>query len=215
MKINTDKDCNIIVSNNIEELRNSVVLYIAQLNESSRTTILYSKLHSEKEVTITLSPQKNGFMTFCSIILPKLPPLPDLYNQSISYYSDGEQIYKIVEGEIITVKDWQELIDLNNPPFTREIQNFFSVCFLRKCYISLCQKIFKSRGFDKCFNDKVNSQLLYKRDLVWAALNTIQYMIDSNQLAEAQRLLERIGGCNGLCTSEDTGDKGCGCDGML
>jgi hypothetical protein len=54
--------------------------------------------------------------------------------------------------------------------------------------------------------------LILKRDLVWAALNVIQYMIDFNQLAEAQRLLERINGCNGLCSSEDTGDKGCGCE---
>ena len=37
-------------------------------------------------------------------------------------------------------------------------------------------------------------------------------MIDFNQLAEAQRLLERINGCNGLCSSENTGDKGCGCE---
>jgi len=37
-------------------------------------------------------------------------------------------------------------------------------------------------------------------------------MIDFNQLAEAQRLLERINGCNGLCSGKDTGDKGCGCE---
>jgi hypothetical protein len=37
-------------------------------------------------------------------------------------------------------------------------------------------------------------------------------MIDSNQLAEAQRLLERINGCNGLCSNEDTGEQGCGCE---
>jgi hypothetical protein len=37
-------------------------------------------------------------------------------------------------------------------------------------------------------------------------------MIDSNQLAEAQRLLERINGCNGLCKGEYTGDNDCGCE---
>ena len=36
-------------------------------------------------------------------------------------------------------------------------------------------------------------------------------MIDSNQLAEAQRLLERINGCNGICSGEKTGED-CGCE---
>jgi hypothetical protein len=36
-------------------------------------------------------------------------------------------------------------------------------------------------------------------------------MIDSNQLAEAERLLERINGCNGLCANINTGED-CGCD---
>jgi len=35
-------------------------------------------------------------------------------------------------------------------------------------------------------------------------------MIDSNQLAEAERLLERINGCNGLCAGVNTGQD-CGC----
>lgn len=224
MRINTDKNCNIVIFDDTEypvnelNYQDSVTLYIAQLNESSKITNLYTRLdpHSDtlsdghrdsENKPIVLEPQKGGFLTFCHIILPKNPS-----NDDISYYSDGTNIYKKVQDKTIKVDDWQELVDLNNPPFIRHIQNFFSVCYLRKCYVSLCQKIFNAKGFDRCFNGKIDSSLIYKRDLVWAALNVIQYMIDSNQLAEAQRLLERINGCNGLCSSEDIGDKGCGCE---
>lgn len=132
------------------------------------------------------------------------------------YFSDGEKIYykDSVDSEVREVKI-QELIEVNSIYFNLIIfiKNFFSICYLRKCYISLCQKIFNASSFDKCFSkNKVDDSLKYKRDLVWAALNVIQYMIDSNQLAEAQNLLERIDGCNGLCTSEETGENKCGCN---
>lgn len=270
MKINTDKNCNIIIFDDTEypydgifEYSETASLYIAQLNKSNSSTIIYSKLHPHTNSTgepIVLKPQAEGFITFCHIILPKVNSVEeynpeaymekyvktknyiksnqinDLFSDNFSYSSeeDGEDnddeddldvslggyfttgttlYYKNILGDVRVV-EMQELIEVNSEAYgiIKIIQNFFSVCYLRKCFVSLCQKIFNDRGFDRCFNGKVNEQLTYKRDLVWAALNVIQYMIDSNQLAEAQRLLERINGCNGLCSSEDTGNKGCGCE---
>jgi hypothetical protein len=45
------------------------------------------------------------------------------------------------------------------------------------------------------------------------AINTINYMIEHEQLAEAERILERIGGCNGLCKNEYNKfpNHDCGC----
>lgn len=265
MKINTDKNCNIVITDDTEypfneiEYSESASLYIAQLNKYNRSTIIYSKLDPHTNSSgnhIVLEPQEGGFITVCHILLPKgnvddfdpraysekyvkvknfirdaqidvlfgidTPYYPadsddDSDNDSDLigvYFTDGVNIYyKDLEGNVREV-EIQELLEVNPNSFGLIIflQNFFSVCYLRKCYVSLCQKIFNDRGFDRCFNGKVNSQLIYKRDLVWAALNVIQYMVDSNQLTEAQRLLERINGCNGLCSSEDTGEKGCGCD---
>lgn len=142
------------------------------------------------------------------------------------FFSDGKKIYEAENTSIssldynttdITETDSLAKLFLavekdNKLPHYCDYQNFVSLCYLRKCYISLCQKIFNSKIFDRCFNNKVDSNLLYKRDLVWAALNTIQYMIDIGQLAEAIRLLERISGCNGLCASEKVGND-CGCSG--
>lgn len=322
MRINTDKNCNIVIYDDTEypinglTYKNSVSLYIAQLNESNKSTIIYQKFDKHDgtgDNPIILAPQKGGFITMCHIILPKtisdgpgnylkvrklitknqinnilgiiedtdtyipqtedfvqsetyirlnqindilgiahsqesqrtfqqifvgigdyitLDQIDSLWNgntilrstQTIlqapltntngsGYYSDGEKIY-YSNGSSTRQASIQEILEVNPSAynFVKTLDNFFSVCYLRKCYISLCQKIFKARGFNRCFIDKVDTQLTYKRDLVWAALNVIQYMIDSNQLAEAQRLLERINGCNGLCSKEETGDQGCGCE---
>ena len=322
MRINTDKNCNIVIHDDTEypingiAYKNSVSLYIAQLNESSKSTIIYQKFDKHDgsgDDPIILSPQKGGFITFCHIILPKTPAVsgdylqikklitknqindilgildsidtiipdtedfvqsetyitlnqindilglshiqeeprtfldtyvetdnyitfdqidsiwngsailrsvssrviqtPNLQANGTGYFSDGDKIY-YSNGSTVREVSIQEIIDVNPAAynFVKTIDNFFSVCYLRKCYISLCQKIFKGRGFNRCFTEKVDSQLIHKRDLVWSALNVIQYMIDSNQLAEAQRLLERINGCNGLCSKEETGDQGCGCE---
>lgn len=269
MKINTNKDCDIMIFDDTEypvnglAYEDSVSLYIAQLNESNNTTILYNQLDNHKNSNgkpIHLQPQKNGYITMCHIILPIEDPHTgkiisnndsdpylrkvDFITQSgidtilygtnstvtrstgdstenqeetiISphYFSDGTNIYRRNSDNSVEQVSEQELVEVNPKSFDLriQIQNFFSVCYLRKCYVSLCQKIFNDRGFDRCFNSKVSSQLRYKRDLVWAALNVIQYMIDSNQLAEAQRLLERINGCNGLCSKEETGESKCGCE---
>lgn len=219
MKINTNQNCDIMIFDDTEypsgglSYEGSVSLYIAQLNESSKTTILYNRLDDHRNSDgkpIHLEPLKGGYMTMCHIILPKSGTDEA---SSATYFSDGQSVYKRTSSGVEKA-DIQELLEINptSVGLNKQVQNFFSVCYLRKCYVSLCQKIFSARGFNRCQPESVDSQLAYKRDLVWAALNVIQYMIDSNQLDEAQRLLERITGCNGLCSSEDTGERNCGCE---
>ena len=182
-----------------------ISIYVVQNNKSNNPKIVYLNVGTPGE-TFTI-PAQDGYISFCHIVVPT-KEYYESHSEQFTYYGDSTgRIFKNSDQV-----DIQEVIEVNDNTLIRHMHNFFSVYHLRKCYVSLCQKIFNDSGFDKCFNGKVNSQLTYKRDLVWAALNVIQYMIDSNQLAEAQRLLERINTCNGLCSSEDTGDKGCGCE---
>lgn len=181
-------------------------IYVVQKNTSATSRVIYYQIGNPGE-TFTL-PATDGYITFCHIVLPN-KDFFDSHPGQFTYYSDGVgKIYNSQNEEV----EVQLIVEVNDSTLIRHMHNFFSVFHLRKCYVSLCQKIFKDKAFDRCFNNKIDSQLILKRDLVWAALNVIQYMIDFNQLAEAQRLLERINGCNGLCSSEDTGDKGCGCE---
>jgi hypothetical protein len=46
--------------------------------------------------------------------------------------------------------------------------------------------------------------------LLWSAINTIIYLAETEQFEEAERLLERITNCNGLCENNQS-NCGCGC----
>jgi len=52
---------------------------------------------------------------------------------------------------------------------------------------------------------------LYKRDLLLSAINVISYLAEMEKFEEAERLLERITSCNGLCDYNDINLRGCGC----
>jgi hypothetical protein len=45
------------------------------------------------------------------------------------------------------------------------------------------------------------------------AINVIKYLTECEQLAEVERIIETIQGCNGLCVSSNLTSKtnGCGC----
>lgn len=137
----------------------------------------------------------------------------NIYN--IVYYSDGERVYKYIDGksEEVTISEVLE-VNLVNTTISKISKNFVSICFLRKCYINLCQQIFNDRGFSQCWSrNSIDSELVYKRDLVWMAINVIKYLTECEQLYEVERIIESIQGCNGLCSSQNNTSKvsGCGC----
>lgn len=134
------------------------------------------------------------------------------------YYSDGNSIYKYINGESY-LTDINELVNRNieNTTISKTCENYVSICFLNKCYISLCQKILNDRAIKYCSEctnkNDVDSDLIFRRDYIWMALNTIRYLVQFEQLAEAERIIEKISGCNGLCKSEwnSITTNGCGC----
>ena len=135
------------------------------------------------------------------------------------YYSDGEHLYKYVNGES-QYTDINEIVSRNieGTTISKTCENYVSICFLRKCYVSLCQKILNDRTVKYCSEctdkNNIDSDLIFKRDYVWMAINVIRYLVQFEQLAEAERVIERISGCNGLCKSEwpsISSSSGCGC----
>lgn len=137
-----------------------------------------------------------------------------LYN--IVYYSDGASIYKYVDGQS-SETTIDEIIEVNpvDTTISRTGEDYVSICFLRKCYINLCQQIFNSRGFSSCWNkNDIDRDLIFRRDLVWMAINVIKYLTECEQLAEVQRIIETIKGCNSLCSNDKYSMKsyaGCNC----
>lgn len=166
----------------------------------------------------------DGWFTVNHIILPskewfdseRVKPEGSLVNAyDIVYYSDGHSIRKYSNGQD-TESSVAEVLEINpyNTTISRTEKDYVSICFLRKCYINLCQQIFNDRGFSSCWSkNSIDSELVYKRDLAWMAINVIKYLTECEQLAEVERIIESLHGCNGLCNSSNITSKtnGCGC----
>lgn len=184
---------------------------------------IYS-LHNTEAKQVTLPVGFDGWFTVMHLVIPTKDwfdrehsketgsALP-LYD--VVYYSDGTHLYKYVDGESeeATIT---ELVERNpvGSTISKTCENYVSICFLNKCYVSLCQRILNDRGFSECVSkNTVDPDLIFRRDYVWMAINVIKYMVQFEQLAEAERIIEQIGGCNGLCESEfkRMPSRGCGC----
>lgn len=184
---------------------------------------IYS-LHNAESKKVTLPVSFDGWFTVLHIILPtkdwflkeqakEIGSVLPLYD--VVYYSDGTSLYKYINGE--TEEATIAEVVQRNPVGTtisKTCENYVSICFLNKCYVSLCQQILNNRGFSECYNkNTIDPDLIFRRDYVWMAINVIKYMVQFEQLAEAERIIETIGGCNGLCKSEfkQMPSHGCGC----
>lgn len=224
-RIISDLNCNIIVQGDefeyqindqgefvLDEHGDKVPLYayvyILQLNKTNNQHVTQSFVKLHEDDIVLFSNKEDGYYTLCTIKLPLDSSQPYYYDSGF-YKNDPAtgQSEETTIGEIINL----------NPNFENSSEevhldisydSYFSVCHLRKCFIKMCQEIFNSRATIRC-ETRFKDSLTYNRDLVWAALNVIQYLVDFEQYGEAQRILERISGCNGLCKESEGGDCGC------
>lgn len=203
----------------------TVSIDVLQHNKTTETVYrdpVYTKHDTLQPINIPV--EFDGWFDVIHLVLPSI----EWFNREIDksegsalglydlvYFSDGIDIYKYLDGNISQVTII-EVLEVNpiNTTVSKTNRDYVSICFLRKCYINLCQQIFEDRGFSRCWNkNKVDSELIYKRDLVWMAINVIKYLTECEQLAEVERIIETIQGCNGLCVSSNLTSKtnGCGC----
>lgn len=198
----------------------TISIDVLQHNQTLKT--IYTKHDTLKSIDIPIG--FDGQFSLVHLVIPNI----EWFNKELEktegsalglydivYFSDGIDIYKYINGKTsqVTIDDILE-INTVNTTISRISRDFVSICFLRKCYINLCQQIFNDRGISKCWNkNKVNSELIYKRDLVWMAINVVKYLTQCEQLAEADRIIKTIQGCNGLCVSTNltNNTNGCGC----
>ena len=203
----------------------TVSIDVLQHNKTTETVYrdpVYTKHDTLQPINIPV--EFDGWFDVIHLVLPSIEWFNREINKSegsalglydLVYFSDGIDIYKYLDGNVSQV-NIIEVLEVNpiNTTVSKTNRDYISICFLRKCYINLCQQIFEDRGFSRCWNkNKVDSELIYKRDLVWMAINVIKYLTECEQLAEVERIIETIQGCNGLCVSSNLTSKtnGCGC----
>ena len=196
-----------------------VLLYLNTIENPSIKSVTFNK-----EVPVKF----DGWFTVYYVVLPTRQWFQNALRASSQvdilgvydsvYYTDGANVYKYNPRTQNTseVTDLAEIIEINpvNTTISITSKDYVSICFLTKCYINLCQQIFESKGLTQCWNkNNIDSELIYKRDLVWMAINVIKYMVECNQLYEAERIIELLHSCNGVCSDKKVRNnvKGCGC----
>ena len=195
--IKTDKNCNLIITDNTFSCK-YVQVFIMKLTTSSGSTPTKIIVRENRTQQVIFNNIQDGFYTICKLTIPKDESMP-------YYYKNGKYYHNINEVSL------QEILNINLEVSKIEIEYiyYFSTCNLKKCFIKICQDIFDSQT-SICDKSGIDSSLTYKRDLLWSALNVINYMVEMDQMEEAQRLLEKITGCNGLCSPKSS-FSGCGC----
>lgn len=198
-RIRTDRECNIIIEDEFDE--NYVNIYIIKHTDASGNVTSMLSLKTKESDQVICDFKVDGNYNICKIDVP-------LNEANLYYYKDGKFYKNIKEVEL------KEIISVN-PEVSKlnfEYENYFCKCHLWQCYVKICQDIFDRRASVKCDTPNIDSALIYKRDLLNSTLNVIDYMTSLGQYTEAQRLLERISGCNGLCdTSANNSCNRCGC----
>ena len=238
INITTSDNCEVVIqdqSNYLEEdfkgiVKNrfkhseTVSISVLKLNKVTENIVKDYTISKHTEQYISLPVKFDGWFTVEYIVIPtkkwfesELQKIEgsalNLY--SIIYFADESTIYKYVDGTVYAIP-LDEILEINpiNTTISKTSKDYVSICFLRKCYINLCQQIFNSRGFSSCWNkNDIDSELIYKRDLAWMAINVIKYLTECEQLYEVERIIEVLQGCNGLCPQKSITSKtsGCGC----
>lgn len=147
-----------------------------------------------------------------------------VYNLIYYYDTQSQSFMKYVDEESVAVSV-EEILEVNATPPTdvkektttiiRGDKNTFCMCHLNECFYRLCKNLLGDLP-GRCQNklDDVK-MLIYNRDIIWMGINVIKYLIELAQYYEAQRVLEDITQCGGICKDVDRvveGGGGCGCN---
>lgn len=163
---------------------------------------------------------RDGVYRIHHIVLPTL----DWFNEcrelgfdlsgykEIYLYADGN-VYKYQDGNFINFPiDQIPFINQCIPStLVYDLQYTFSSQQLQECYYKNCREYFDNIC-NRCTED---SQYVRNRDIIWMAINIIRYLLDLGRLFEAQKIVEKMHKCTGLCYNTKTNitstNVGCGC----
>lgn len=180
---------------------------------------------------------KDGTFTYYKFLVPHITHLlkKDDYSQQelfkvydqTFFYND--EFYYCREMNDLALRDflsWEEAveyiigisqkIDISDLWKYQGTQTFsfqkmlFSICKLQKCLVNLQKQIMNNP--ENCMECGMESSLRFKRDFLLSALYVFDYLKDTKNYEEAQRLLDNMSGCGmSLCESTDDSKVDCGC----
>lgn len=186
------------------------------INEATLIDVLMND-HSEDLDSCTFKVHKDGYYVVDHLIIPNMKWYENASKEYKEYYetiyiTDGEKLYKEVEGELeeCTVK---EILERNIEGTTIKkckVEVFFTG-HLQMCYINYCKRLFEGL-LNKCYSKEYDNDI-FARDFIWMTLNIIDYLIGFKQFMEAERILSMFHTCGGFCDNhyEHKHHISCGC----
>lgn len=161
---------------------------------------------------------KDGYYTICHIVLPTKETIETFMKDKSdkkferAYYIDECEVYQYGKEKPLTKEELSMLVWINddNTNISRAVRKTFVINKLYKCYIDACKALFNALNSKCASYSKTDT---FNRDFIWMTVNIIKYYVDFGQYHEAQRILEEVNYCNGLCKeiSNQTKNGGCGC----
>lgn len=243
MEITTDKYCNVLIENSQEyqdEYSNKIIpgkfkfsdtVSIVNIihSDTREGHLSYQQVSNERNFKVPIN--FDGVFNVKFIVIPtkqwydrvlksvSKQDLLDAFGGRLYVY-DKDKILEITQNidEVVSLSDFANLDNYIGLSVNTYSKKLLSICRLHKCYISLCQQIFNNKNFAPCWSkNKVDSELVYKRDLVWMTINVITYLWkQGNNDLEIDRILKQVNSCNGLCNpypKSGQNSNGCGCSG--
>lgn len=181
-------------------------------------TIKHVHFFDAKSIEVPI--YKDGYFKVQVICVPKEKVAKSIINTtdpSLSkrsyFYVKGNSLYQVtLNGDVKSSIEIVEDLDKTNT-YTWD-KEYISICRLKQCYINICREILDNMcQFGKCNPDiKKDSDLIFRRDVAWMAINVIEYLVKNNKLVEAGRIIDQLSGCNGICQQTTLKTvSGCGC----
>lgn len=162
--------------------------------------------------------------TWLDYVLERDESALDAYNLIYYYDLTTETFKKYQDGQSIDV-ELDEILQVNATPpsdiiektttIIRSEKNTFGLCYINECFYNICKSLLTVLP-RLCLNKQEEYKLLIQnRDILWMALNVIKYLLELKQYYEAQRILEEVIQCGGICKnngiSNIKGESNCGC----
>ena len=143
-----------------------------------------------------------------------------IYN-NIYIYNKSLDKFQKYSNSVLTDITLEEIIEFNAVPQTnvndqthtiiKSIKNVFGTCYINKCLYDISSSILST--LPKCIN-KLDPNLIHNRDIIWMTINVLKYLVEKQDLFEAQRILESVTKCNTMCnnTTSNINNINCGCN---
>lgn len=117
----------------------------------------------------------------------------------------------LIDNYLLAYKAVQN--NLASQTFYCPAKKVFSVCKLQRCLVYLQRKLLltncKHCGYDNCDTD---ATLRSRRDFLLSAMYVFDYLKDTGNFTEAQRILDNLSSCDSVCGDMlDNFNNDCGC----